>query len=250
MRRTLRLLTLVAERGSVGVSAAAEQLGVARSTAHRMLTTLAAEGFVRQDPATKAYAAGRGMLEIGLAALRHLDVRAAARRELEALRDELQETVHLAVLEGTQILFIDSVESGRAVRVGSRIGIRLTAHCTAAGKAILAASPPTILGEYLAALPPGLTRRSMVDADAIEAEIAVTAQRGWATNFEESEEGLSAVAAAIPAPSSTVRSAITVSVPASRLSPDSVPAFAAAVVARAQAIGGRLLQAVATETAL
>ena len=163
--RALRLLTLVAERGSVSVSAAAEELGVARSTAHRMLATLLSEGFVRQDPVTKTYGPGRRMLEVGLAALRNLDVRAAARPELEALRDELGETVHLVLLEGTHILFVDSVESNRAVRVGSRTGMTMPAHCTAAGKVILAGLPPDALEEYLDALPAGLTPRSMEDPD-------------------------------------------------------------------------------------
>ena len=138
---------------------------MARSTAHRMLATLLSEGFVRQDPVTKTYGPGRRMLEVGLAALRNLDVRAAARPELEALRDELGETVHLVLLEGTHILFVDSVESNRAVRVGSRTGMTMPAHCTAAGKVILAGLPPDALEEYLDALPAGLTPRSMEDPE-------------------------------------------------------------------------------------
>jgi DNA-binding IclR family transcriptional regulator len=98
-----------------------------------MLSTLLAEGFVRQDPVAKTYGPGRRMLEVGLSALRNLDVRSAARPQLEQLRDELGETVHLVLLEGTHILFVDSVESIRAVRVGSRTGMQMAAHCTAAG---------------------------------------------------------------------------------------------------------------------
>lgn len=241
--RALRLLTLVAERGSVTVSVAAEQLGVARSTAHRMLTTLVGEGFVRQDPATKAYGPGMRMLEVGLAAVRNLDVREAARPELERLRDDLGETVHLVLLEGTHILFVDSIESNRAVRVGSRTGMRLPAHCTAAGKAILAALPAEALEAYLADPPPGVTPNSIVDIEAIRAELALTARRGWATNFQESEDGLSAVGAVIPDPSSPPRSSITVSLPAGRLAPERAPEIAESVLAAAQAIGGRLLGA-------
>jgi IclR family transcriptional regulator, acetate operon repressor len=242
--RALRLLTVVAERGSVSVSAAAEHLGVARSTAHRMLATLLAEGFVRQDPVTKTYGPGRRMLEVGLAALRNLDVRAAARPELESLRDELGETVHLVLLEGTHILFVDSVESNRAVRVGSRTGMTMPAHCTAAGKAILAALPPAALDEYLAGMPAGLTPNSLEGVDAVRGEIALTAERGWATNYEESEDGLSAVAVAVPEPSGIVRSSITVSLPAERLRPERAPEVAEAAGRTAQAVGTRLMRAV------
>jgi DNA-binding IclR family transcriptional regulator len=241
--RALRLLTLVAERGSVSVSAAAAELGVARSTAHRMLATLLSEGFVRQDPVTKTYGPGRRMLEVGLAALRNLDVRAAARPELEALRDELGETVHLVLLEGTQILFVDSVESNRAVRVGSRTGMTMPAHGTAAGKVILAGLPPDALEEYLDALPAGLTPRSMEDPAVVREEIRQVGQRGWATNYEESEDGLSAVAVAIPEPSGITRSSITVSLPAERLRPERAPEIAEATTRRAQAVGARLLRA-------
>jgi DNA-binding IclR family transcriptional regulator len=242
--RALRLLTVVAERGSVSVSGAAEHLGVARSTAHRMLSTLLAEGFVRQDPVAKTYGPGRRMLEVGLSALRNLDVRSAARPQLEQLRDELGETVHLVLLEGTHILFVDSVESNRAVRVGSRTGMQMAAHCTAAGKAILAALPPAALEEYLAAMPPALTPNSLTDDAAVRAAIAEVAERGWATNFEESEDGLSAVAVAIPEPSGIARSSITVSLPAERLPRERAPEIAEAAMQAAQVVGARLLRAV------
>jgi DNA-binding IclR family transcriptional regulator len=231
----------VAERGAVSVTVAASQLDVARSTAHRMLSTLLAEGFVRQDPATKSYLPGRRLLELGLSALRNLDVRAAARPELEALRDELGETVHLVLLEGTHILFVDSVESTRAVRVGSRTGMTMPAHCTAAGKAILSALPAEALEEYLDALPAGMTSRSIAGRGAVRAEIELTARRGYGTNFQESEDGLSAVAAAIPEPSGVVRAAITMSLPAERLPRERAPDLAEPVMRTAKAIGARLL---------
>jgi IclR family acetate operon transcriptional repressor len=152
--------------------------------------------------------------------------------------------VHLVILEGTHILFVDSVESARAVRVGSRTGMKMPAHCTAAGKAILAQLPREALDEYLDALPPALTPRSITGRDAIRAEIELTAARGYATNFEESEDGLSAVAAAIPEPSGVVRSSITASFPAGRLPPERAAEIADAVVRSAQAVGARLLGAV------
>jgi len=234
----------VAERGAVSVTPAAAQLDVARSTAHRMLSTLLAEGFVRQDPVTKSYLPGRRMLELGLSALRNLDVRAAARPELEALRDEQGETVHLVLLEGTHILFVDSVESTRAVRVGSRTGMTMPAHCTAAGKAILATLPAEDLDAYLDALPAGMTERSIADGRAVRAEVELTARRGYATNFQESEDGLSAVAAAIPEPSGVVRAAITMSLPAERLPPERAGDLAEPVMRAAKAIGARLLAGV------
>jgi len=124
-------------------------------------------------------------------------------------------------------------------------GMTMPAHCTAAGKAILASLPPAALEEYLRAMPAGLTPNSLDDPEAVRAEIARTAERGWATNYEESEDGLSAVAVAVPEPSGVARSSITVSLPAERLRPDRAPEVAAAATRSAQAIGARLLRAVA-----
>lgn len=97
-------------------------------------------GFVVQDPSTRAYSAGPALIEVGLS-VGEIDIRIRARPHLEALRDEVDETVHLAVLEGTDILFLDSVEGTRAVRVGSRVGAVMPAHLTSLGKALLAELP-------------------------------------------------------------------------------------------------------------
>jgi DNA-binding IclR family transcriptional regulator len=236
------LLSLVSARGSVGVSAAAEHLGVARSTAHRMLATLQYEGFVRQDPLSKAYGAGPKLLEIGLGAVRSLDVRAAARPALEELSGETGETAHVVILDGTHILFVDSVESTRAVRVGSRVGMTMPAHCTAAGKVILARAPEHEIEAYLDALPAGMTEHSLAGRDAVRAELTQVAQQGWAANFEESEDGLSAVAVAIDEPSGAVRTSITLSLPASRLPRQRAPELAEAVTRCAQLVSARLMR--------
>ena len=159
----------------MSVTAAADHLGVARSTAHRMLSTLLAEGFIRQDPATKSYLPGRRMLELGLAAVRNLDVRAAARPELEALRDELGETVHLVLLEGRHILFVDSVESTRAVRVGSRVGLTdaRPLHRRGQGDPRRAAARSRWTSTSTPC-PAALTPHSITDRDAVPAEIELT----------------------------------------------------------------------------
>jgi DNA-binding IclR family transcriptional regulator len=122
--------------------------------------------------------------------------------------------------------------------------MQMAAHCTAAGKAILAALPPAALEEYLAAMPPALTPNSLTDEAAVRAAIAEVAERGWATNFEESEDGLSAVAVAIPEPSGIARSSITVSLPAERLPRERAPEIAEAAMQAAQVVGARLLRAV------
>ena len=125
----------------VRLSDASEHLGVAHSTAHRLMAMLAYHGFVRQEPDSRAYVAGPALVEIGLAAVRQLDIRRHARPVLESLASSLGETVHLAVLEGGNVRYLDAVESSRALRVAARTGSALAANCTASGKALLAALP-------------------------------------------------------------------------------------------------------------
>jgi DNA-binding IclR family transcriptional regulator len=227
--RALRLLTLLGSDRTVTVSSAAEALNVARSTAHRLLAMLQYRGFVRQDPVTKVYSAGGAILRIGLSAVDGLDIRAAARAHMEALRATFDETVHLAILDGAMVLFLDSLESTRTLRVGSRRGVSMPAYCTAAGKALLAQLPPAELDAHLPPRLDGLTDRSLRTREDLLKALATVREVGYATNFGESEDDVSAVAVAIPAASSANQAAITLTTPTSRMSAERVPELAAVI---------------------
>ena len=226
----LRLVTLVAERESVSVADAAVELDVARSTAHRLLAMLQHHGFAEQDAVRRVYVAGPALTRLGLAALRDLDVRAAGRRVLEAIVEEVGETAHLIMRRGAAAVFVDCVESPRAVRAGSRTGDVLPAHCTAGGKALLAElDPGTLERLYPEEELPGLTASSIATRAALWAELAGVRERGYATNQLESEEDLHAVARAVRDPVGRIVGSITVAAPRLRLPPDRFPAVAAAI---------------------
>ncbi len=214
----LRLLELIGERQALRVSEAAGELGVAPSTAHRLLNALRRRGFVLQEKPNSAYRPGPVLNEIGLAAVSRVDIRQVARPVLEEVRDRTQETVSLSLLEGRNVRFIDCVESPRAVRVGNRTGVVLPAHCTAAGKAILAAMPETELarrfagGELVTR-----TEFSVSDWQRLEAELVEIRRTGYAVNIEEGERGISAVAAVLRDRAATPLASVAVVVPANRL---------------------------------
>src|SRR5215212_8391310 len=134
----LQVLLLLGEKPKLRLTDVSQYLGVASSTAHRLLAMLQYRGFVRQEAATRSYVPGPTLDKLAFGLLRRLDVRTRARPLLEQLNAELQETVHLGRLEGANVHFIDSIESPRAVRVGSRLGRSMPAHCTSNGKAMLA----------------------------------------------------------------------------------------------------------------
>jgi DNA-binding IclR family transcriptional regulator len=226
----LKLLLMLRDRPAISVSEVSEDLSVAPSTAHRLLAMLVHHGFVRQDPATKAYAAGPVLAEISFAALRDSDIRPKARPFIEELVREVGETVHLVVLNGTQVLFTDCVEGNRALRAGSRVGTRLPAHCTAGGKVLLAELPDDQIRQlYRDKELEQLTSRSVSTLTGLLARIDETRRHGYALNDGESEQELRAVAVAIRDAVGRLRAAITLSAPEYRLPPDQVPDVVAAM---------------------
>lgn len=240
VRNALLLLLQLRDRPVLRVSECAAELGVARSTAHRLLTMLEHYGFVRRDPASRSYRAGDALLSIGLAAISTLDIRDRARPFLDALRDELGETVSLVLLEGRDARFVDAAEATRALRVGGRVGLRLPAHATSAGKAMLAALPP----EQLAALYPDDVLPGAPDGSPTtraELEIALTEVRrsGFAVAYNESDVEIGAVGVCIPEGPDHVRAALAIAAPASRLTPEVIEQWAHAAQETAQRIGMR-----------
>lgn len=213
----LRLLWLVGERRSLRLTDASRYLDVASSTTHRLLAMLQYRGFVRQNAATRAYELGPTLDRIAFSLLRRMDVRERARPVLEQLSADLQETVHLGRLEGSNVLFIDSIESPQAVRVGSRLGRSMPAHCTSTGKAMLA----QFGARQLMTLFPEedlvqLTSKSIGTREDLFSALDAIRRRGYATSNGESEDGVSSIAVALDPPVNPPM-AINVSVPASRM---------------------------------
>ncbi|WP_460400956.1 IclR family transcriptional regulator [Actinophytocola sediminis] len=219
MNNALRLILLFREQPSVRLMEAREYLGVAHSTAHRLLAMLAYHGFVRQDPESRAYHAGPALIEVGLTVVRKLDVREQARPYLEKLAKRFGETAHLAVLEGRLVRYLDAVESDKALRVTARTGALLPAHCTSLGKTLLAELDEAALGR---SYPPDtelerITEHSIATVDELRRELAQVRRRGYAVNSSESEEGVGSVAMAFR--DATNRwAAIAIAAPLNRLS--------------------------------
>ena len=214
----LRLLLMVAERKQVRVSEAAAGLGTAVSTAHRLLAMLVHHGFAAQDPESKAYRAGPVLLRVGLLATRGMEVRRLILPYLERLRDESGETAHAAVLQGDEMLFIACVESPNALRVASRVGTLMWAHCTSIGKAWLACESDDFLrGLYPSPKLPALTERSITSRSALMTELKGVRSAGYARNDGESEPGVGSVSAAVRQRDGRPLVSISVSVPLVRM---------------------------------
>jgi len=238
----LQILQLADARGEVRVHEIAADLGVARSTAHRLLATLRHRGFVTQDEAGRAYRPGRALAQLGLHAFARRDIRQVARRHLEELCADVGETVHLLVLEGNGVRFIDGVEGSQPLRVGLRIGILLPAHATAGGKAILAAIPAEQIGALYPRGVSTLTTETLASLDEIEAELQEVARLGYATNLGESAEGVAAAAVAVHDPLRRPVAAVAVAAPRERMPRARIAGVSSRLQQAALKIGDELVE--------
>jgi DNA-binding IclR family transcriptional regulator len=225
----IRVLLLLREQQTVRVSEVSEALGVARSTAHRVLVTLCEHGFLVQSRNRGAYRAGPQLVEVGLAALRGVDVRRVAHRHLEMLSEELRETASLIIVQGDMSWFLDSVECMEPLRVTSRTGHSLPAHCTSGGKVLLAElSPESLRRIYPAERLRTVTEHTIARRSDLEAELVAVRRQGYATNFEGGQIGVSGVGVLVRDPEGRPLAAVAVSAPSLRLTDERVARFASA----------------------
>ncbi len=236
----LRLLLMFRDRKSIRITDASDELGVARSTAHRLMSMLTLHGFVRHDPKTRTYLPGRALVDVGLAVVRQMDVRTVAKPAMERLSAETGETVHLARFDSPNVVFIDCVESSRAIRVGSRVGTVMPAHCTSVGKAMMAATP-NVLDDYFAGQRlPTLTEHSIQNRQDLKQALQAIERRGFAKSEQESEDGLRSVGVAILDRSGYVVGGLSVAAPIQRLQRSALDKLGELARAAAQEIGQAL----------
>lgn len=188
---------LAARGGCAGLSELARDMGLSRSTVHGLLATMQSHGVVAQD-ADRNYILGIKLFELGNKAVSRLDLRNLAGPALQRLVNQFQETVHLVLNDGLEVVYIDKRESSQSIQIVSRIGQRLPAYCTAVGKVMLAYKTESDLDRLLegAELRP-MTRFTITDKQKLKAHLREIRKQGYALDQEEIAEGLRCVAAPI-----------------------------------------------------
>lgn len=237
----LKLLLLLGEQPQIRLSEATRYLGVASSTAHRLLAMLTYRGFVRQDPVSKAYLPGPSLTGVAFAIFSRLDIQGVATPVMRGLSDQLRETIHVGMLDGANVRFVAAVEGPAAVRVASRLGRTMPAHCTSTGKVMLAELSQPELHQLL----PDeqlerITARSIGSRVELEAELARIRERGYAINREESEDGVASVAVPIPTRAPGRRLALNAAAPQHRLDDTQYSSVVGALIKAAKEIGDQL----------
>ena len=237
----LKLLLLLGEQPQIRLSEATRYLGVASSTAHRLLAMLTYRGFVRQDPVSKAYLPGPALTSVAFSIFGRIDVQATALPIMRSLSERLRESIHVGMLDGANVRFVAAVEGPAAVRVASRLGRTMPAHCTSTGKVMLAQLSQPELHQLLPDQELArITAHSIGSRTELEAELSAIRERGYAVNREESEEGVASVAVPIPTGAPGLRLALNAAAPRDRLNSSQYPAVAAALTKAAKEIGDQL----------
>jgi IclR family transcriptional regulator, acetate operon repressor len=234
----LRILQMLRDSGQVRVSDVAAELGIARSTAHRLLAMLVYRDFAVQAE-DRSYRPGPAIAAQPLHGEPTQRLRQVMRPHMEALCDQVAETINLVVRLGTQTRFLHTVESARVLRVGDRQGTILPAWKTSGGKVLLAELPDAQLTALLRGAggrpPEGMTaaeRRSLVN------QLRRVRDQGYAENIEESESGVCAIGVCVRDRLGDPVAALSVSAPSVRYTPDRSRVFLRELrlaVARAQA---------------
>lgn len=216
---SLRIFEAVADCQPVGVSELARQLDLPKSTVQRSLRSLAAAGWIcasggeptRWRLTTRA-------LRIARKAVGELGLRVVALPVMEELNVASEESIHLVVPEGDQVVLIDRLDSPKPVRTFLELGVAVPLHGSANGKAVLAFSPKPFVDRLVETGLDRLTERTITDPDALRAELKLIRDRGYATNHAEWRDDVAAVAAAIVDADGMAVAGISISIPSHRMS--------------------------------
>jgi DNA-binding IclR family transcriptional regulator len=234
------LENLAAARGGKGVSDLARDLGLTKSNAFRLLQTLSALGFVRQEP-DKTYRATLKTWQVGRAVVENLNLRQVATPLMQYLWTETGETIYLAVREGLNVVYIDKLESRKPIRSWNPVGGSAPIHATGTGKAMLAAD----YGRLRPLLPGNLTRytdETLTSLTDLDRDIEATRARGFAVDRGEFRERIYSIGAAILLPDGSLAGAMGVSVPDVNLAEGGADRIGALVTHAARAVSEKLAQ--------
>jgi DNA-binding IclR family transcriptional regulator len=235
--KAIRVLEIVARAdGPLRFTDILSRAGQPRGTLHRQLTNLVEEGLLAQT-GSHAYAPGLRLLELAARSWAGNEFRRVAEPHLKALHERTGETVHLGVLRGARVVYLDKVESRQAVRMYSQIGNASPVYCTGVGKAALAALTDTQLDSVIGGIEfRRFTEHTITTEAGLRAEIAAIRASGIAFDREEHEPGIRCVAAPVHPGDRSFAAGVSVTAPAYRVGEAVLEGWAGLVRDTARAI--------------
>lgn len=243
-RRVADILELVASApAGMQLADISRALGIPRSSTHALLIDMTHSRLLETRPESSppVYRIGLLTFEVGSAFLRHLNLAEEARVVVDRLAAATSENAHLAILDGTDVIYVAKAESTNAMRVASFVGMRVPAHATSVGKVLLAElDPAELLSRYRTQPIKPLTPKTKTRMADIVAELRRVPRDGYALNDEESTVGLQCVAAPVRDASARVVAALSVCVPTVRMAGHDLTDFIGVVREHAEDLSRRL----------
>jgi DNA-binding IclR family transcriptional regulator len=241
--RALAILDLIGQRGSLKFPELISLLGLPRSSAHGLVQTLLSRGWLEQSPSTRELSLGFRVWELGQRYAGHHDLLGAARPVMDALAQELGETVQLARLDGLENVYIAISESPQPMRLASSVGLRLPSHATGIGKALLSQlDPDEVRGRLAGARLEAFTSYTISDPEELVAVIDRVRAEGYGEDNQEYQLGCRCVAVPLRLPTldggPPMVTALSVTAPLFRCGPDWPEKPLAALRAAVHALGG------------
>ncbi len=249
--RGLDILELLARSGSpVGLTEIAAHIGGPKATVHRLLATMQTRGYVAQDPRTAAYSAGVRCFELGSLWAQNLDLRAIAAPHLACLNEETGETVHLAVYDHGDVVYVEKLESTHHVVAKSHLGRRCPSTTVATGRALLAFQAAEEIREVLSKPLPRFTEHTVTEPKRLLEMLAEVRRQGYGVNRESLRDGVGGLAAPIRNHTGAVVASVGVCLPMQRFGADRFPMLRDRTIRAASDISAALGDVVATQAAL
>lgn len=234
-RTSLVLESFSSDRQTLSLADITRATGLPRSTTHRLAEELAEMGWLSK--VDDGYQLGMRMFEMGELVPIQRNLSEVALPYMEDLRTATGASVHLAILDGTEVVYLQVLSAKTAPPMNSRRGGRLPAHVTGVGKAILAFSPPEAVQRVMETGLPRMTPRSITTPGQLRRELAAIRTSGIAYDREESNMGVLCAAAPVFGPDGRVRASLSVSGFARRAAPRMGPAVQTAALALTRQLG-------------
>jgi DNA-binding IclR family transcriptional regulator len=241
LERALEIVAAIGDAGEIPLGLLAVRLEIPKGSLLRHLRVLENAGYVTMAPHTKLYSLGPALIYLGYAARQRLRIPDLAAPALRWLRDRYNESVHLGILSGPDVIHVAVAPSAQPIKMAVPVGERTFAHVSALGKTLLAWAPPSTLDDITSDRGlPRLTERTITDPARLREEFELIRERRWSMDDEESVEGLRCVAAPVRSERDEVVAAISVSAPTNRLSREKAESIAPVVVRVADHVSARL----------
>lgn len=199
LERALNLLNLLSDYpNGIQISRLSEEVGLSKSTVHRLLSTLVNMNYVIKDETTEKYKLSYQIIYLSRNLRESINIIGIAKPFLEKLSEEINETIHLCIEDKGEVMYIDKIESNQTIRMFSKVGSRAPMYCTGVGKVLLSGMAPEKYSKVASAMSyTPKTPKTITSQTELTKEINVIRKQGYALDNIENEEGIRCIAAPI-----------------------------------------------------